>query len=57
MTESFKLNPAIESVIDELETQRKKIASSKIQGWGVIILGVACFAIGTTLSQIGRAHV
>ena len=52
MTESFKLTQAIESIIAELEIQRKKIASSKIQGWGAIILGVACFAIGSILSQV-----
>ncbi|MBC7615829.1 MAG: DUF3137 domain-containing protein [Pedobacter sp.] len=51
MTEDFILTPAIESVLAELEVQRKKIASSKIQGWGAIILGVACFAIGAILSQ------
>ena len=52
MIENFKLTPAIESVIAELEIQRKKIASSKIQGWGLIILGVTCFAIGTIFSQV-----
>lgn len=52
MTEGFKLTPAIESVIAELEIQRKKIASSKIQGWGSVVLGVTCFAIGSILSQV-----
>ena len=52
MTDGFKLTPAIESVITELEIQRKKIASSKTQGWGAVILGIACFAIGTILSQV-----
>jgi hypothetical protein len=51
MHENFKLTPAIENVIAELEIQRKKIASSKIKGWGAIILGITCFAIGSILSQ------
>ena len=46
MTDGFKLTPTIERVIAELEIQRKKIASSKTQGWGAVILGVACLAIG-----------
>ncbi len=41
MAESFKLTPAIESVIAELEIQRKKIATSKFQGWSAIIVGLA----------------
>lgn len=41
MSTNFKLTPAIEGVIAELEIQRKKIASSQFQGWGVIIAGLA----------------
>lgn len=52
MPESFKLTSAIESVIAELEIQRKKIASNQIQGWGSIVLGVTCFAFGSILSQV-----
>ena len=51
MDQRFKLTPAIENVIAELEIQRKKIASSKIKGWGFIILGVTCFALGSIFSQ------
>lgn len=40
MAENFKLTPAIEGVIAELEVQRKKIASNKFQGWGAIVLGL-----------------
>lgn len=40
MSENFTLTPAIENVIAELELQRKKIVSSKTQGWGAIILGI-----------------
>ncbi|SFH14042.1 DUF3137 domain-containing protein [Pedobacter insulae] len=39
MDTDFKVSPAIENVIAELEIQRKKIAASKFQGWGAILLG------------------
>jgi len=52
MAQNFNLNPAIESVIAELEIQRKKIASTQIKGWGLIVLGAACFIIGCILSAI-----
>lgn len=57
MSESFKLTSAIESVIAELEIQRKKIASNQIQGWGAITLGITCFAIGSILSQVVLAII
>ncbi len=51
MNLSFELTPAIENVIAELEIQRKKIASSQLKGWGFVILGISCFAIGCIFSQ------
>jgi len=57
MAQDFKRTPEIENVIAELEVQRKKIASSKIQGWGAIILGITCFAIGSILSQAVIASI
>ncbi len=45
MIGNFKSTPAIENVIAELEIQRKKIYSSKIQGWSAIILGLASLLI------------
>ncbi|RYG21025.1 MAG: DUF3137 domain-containing protein [Chitinophagaceae bacterium] len=50
MANNFSLNPEIERVIAELEIQRKKIASTKIKGWGFAVLGIACFALGCILS-------
>jgi TM2 domain-containing membrane protein YozV len=52
MAQGSILSPAIESVIAELEIQRKKIASTQIKGWGFIILGAVCFSIGCILSAI-----
>ncbi len=50
MSEHFKLSPAIENVIAELEIQRKKIAKSKFQGWGAIfgglIIAFVTFSVG-----------
>jgi hypothetical protein len=51
MATDFTISPQVESVLAELEIERKKIASSKIQGWAAVILGVASFAIGALLSQ------
>jgi len=49
--EDFKLSPAIESVIAELEIQRKKIASNKFQGWGAILLGLVIVFIVLSIGQ------
>ncbi len=51
MAESFKLTPAIENVIAELETQRKKIATSKFQGWGAILVGLIIVFISFSMGQ------
>lgn len=51
MNQHFSLTPAIENVINELEIQRKKIASSKIKGWGFLITGIICFSLACIFSQ------
>lgn len=40
MNPNFKLTPAIENVIAELEVQRKKIAANQLKGWGAIVVGL-----------------
>ncbi len=57
MDQNFRLTPAIENVIAELEIQRKKIASTQIKGWLAIGAGlVAIFALlslGQDIAAIG----
>jgi hypothetical protein len=57
MSTNFKLPSAVENVLAELEIQRKKIVSSKLQGWSFIVLGVICFGIGSVLSLVILAIV
>jgi hypothetical protein len=40
MSPSFTSTPALQNTLDELEIQRKKILSSKIQGWCLIGVGL-----------------
>jgi hypothetical protein len=51
MATGFTLNSAIEGVLAELEVQRKKIVSSKIQGWGAIILGIVLLILIFSFNQ------
>jgi hypothetical protein len=53
MAGNFILSAAVESALADLEIERKKIASSKIQGWGFIILGAVCFIVGLMLNMLG----
>jgi hypothetical protein len=57
MESAFKIGPDLDSVIAELEIQRKKIASNKIQGWGMVALGIAIFAMGSILSSVVAAVI
>ncbi|MBB2146411.1 DUF3137 domain-containing protein [Pedobacter sp. LMG 31464] len=57
MSTNFTISSAVENILVELEVQRKKIVSSKMQGWSSIILGVICFGIGCVLSQVILAIV
>jgi hypothetical protein len=49
MESNFVINPNVESVIAELEVQRKKIVSTNYKGWGLIILGIALAVLTTGL--------
>jgi hypothetical protein len=40
MTDFFTVSSELQSTLDELEIQRKKIRSSQIQGWSLILLGL-----------------
>ncbi|RZK60584.1 MAG: DUF3137 domain-containing protein, partial [Pedobacter sp.] len=40
MAVSFAISPAVQTVLDELEIQRKKIVSTNYKGWGLILGGV-----------------
>ncbi|KQB99298.1 DUF3137 domain-containing protein [Pedobacter sp. Hv1] len=49
MSSNFTINPAVESVLADLEIQRKEIVSSKLKGWGAVVLGlVGLVAVSTT---------
>ena len=50
MATNFTISPAVESVLAELEIQRKKIVSAQTQGWGAIILGIV---LAIVISGIG----
>ena len=52
MNSNFTITATVESVLTELEIQRKKIAASNIQGWGALILGIASLAIAVSLGQL-----
>ncbi|MFD0940126.1 DUF3137 domain-containing protein [Pedobacter boryungensis] len=49
MSTNFTLPPAVQKVVAELEIQRKKIVSNKLQGWSFIVFGIICFVIGVVL--------
>lgn len=49
MPSSFQINSAAELVLAELEIQRKHISSTKLKGWGAILLGVICLFAGISL--------
>jgi hypothetical protein len=51
MLEGFKLTPAIESVITELEAERKKIVSSKLKGWGLTAFGLIAVFVSLSIAQ------
>lgn len=40
MAVNFVISPAVQSVLDELEIQRKKIVSTNYKGWGLILGGI-----------------
>jgi hypothetical protein len=40
MAVNFVISPAVQSVLDELEIQRKKIVSTNYKGWGLILFGI-----------------
>lgn len=49
MSTNFTISPAVESVLADLEIQRKEIVSSKLKGWGAVVLGlVGLLAVATT---------
>ena len=52
MATNFTTNPAVEAVIAELEIQRKKISSTKYQGWGAIIVGITIFLITASFGAL-----
>ncbi len=52
MATSFTITPAVQQVINELEVQRKKIASNQLQGWAFIILGIIAFIVSANFDQI-----
>lgn len=46
MSSNFKINSAVETVLAELEIQRKHISLTKFKGWGVILFGIiSLFAV------------
>lgn len=51
MATEFTSGPAIQAVLAELEIDRKKIVSSRLQGWGLIALGIIVMGIIFTLAQ------
>lgn len=57
MSTNFTLPAAVENVLAELEIERKKIVSNKLQGWSFIVLGIVCFACGSVLSLVFLAIV
>ena len=49
MSTNFTISPAVEGVLADLEIQRKEIVSSKLKGWGAVVLGlVGLLAVATT---------
>ncbi len=49
MSLELGINPAVESVLADLEVQRKEILSGNLKGWGAIILGlIGLLAVFTT---------
>lgn len=40
MPANFAISATVETVLAELEVQRKKIVSAHLQGWGAIVLGI-----------------
>ncbi|TCC93560.1 DUF3137 domain-containing protein [Pedobacter frigiditerrae] len=40
MAVNFVISPAVQSVLEELEIQRKKIVSTNYKGWGLILGGI-----------------
>ena len=57
MESAFEIGPNVNSVIAELEIQRKKIASNQIKGWGFVALGIVVFAVGSILSSVIAAVI
>lgn len=52
MPSSFQINSAVESVLGELELQRKHISSTNYKGWGAILLGVICIIVITSFGGV-----
>lgn len=56
MSERFKITPATEAIIAELEILRKKIVNAQLKGWGAIILGIIAtfclFSFGLDLASL-----
>ena len=40
MATNFVISPTVQSVLDELEIQRKQIVSTNYKGWGLILIGI-----------------
>jgi hypothetical protein len=52
MAANFTMSAAVESALADLEIERKKIASSKTQGRGAVLLGIFCLIAGTFFDQL-----
>lgn len=52
MSSNFTINPAVESVLADLEIQRKEIVSSKLKGWGAIVLGIIALIVVSSTGQM-----
>ena len=52
MSSNFTINPAVESVLADLEIQRREIVSSKLKGWGAIVLGIIALILVSSTGQM-----
>ncbi len=52
MSSNFTISAAVETVLNELEVERKKIVSANRQGWGAIILGILLALVVTNLAGV-----